>query len=261
MRALLCRVLLAASLLPSAAPARAAEEVVTACLDETDRSGYAYPEAGGAWRGAAVDLVRALARQAGVKLRLQPLPWARCLRQAKASGADAVDFAFYASSNAQRLAEYDFLGPIHELTGGVWFVGARTDLPRLLTSYQDLAEHRLCGVAGANYAWLKDVGVDASVDAGAYSQRAAVAKLLRGRCDYLLGTAELRASAQRHGIAAADMQALGFAAYPDKRPIGYYLLFNKHGARHPAVFEAFTAAFAQLSRAGVVESIYRGYGL
>jgi ABC-type amino acid transport substrate-binding protein len=194
-------------------------------------------------------------------LVLQPRPWPRCLRQAKETGPEAVDFACYASSNAQRQADYAFLGPIHELTGGVWFVRARSDLPRALTSYQDLAGHRLCGVAGANYAWLKDVGVDNRVDAGAHDLRAGVAKLVRGRCDYLLATAELGTSAPRRGIAPADMAALGFTSYPDHRPVAYYLLFNKQQPGHQAVMGAFAAAFAQLARSGGVERIYRGYGL
>ena len=126
--------LLAGALLAGAAPAWADGEAVTACFDEEDRSGYAHPDATGAWRGAAVDLVREMARQAGMRLVLQPLPWARCLRLAKAEAGDAVDFAFYASTNAERLADYAFLGPIHHVTGGAWFVAARGDLPHELDS-------------------------------------------------------------------------------------------------------------------------------
>lgn len=252
--------LLAAALMAGSAAACAAEAVVTACFDETDRSGYAYPDADGVWRGAAIDVVKAMARQAGARLALQPLPWARCLRQAKAVGPDAVDFAFYASSNPQRQADYAFLGPLHQLTGGVWFVAARSDLPHVLTSYQLMGQYRLCGVFGSNYAWLEDKGVGRGVDAGAHNLRAAVAKLLLSRCDYLLGTAELRTSAQRHGIARADIDALDFAPYPDASVVGYYLLFNRKQARHRPVLEAFEAAFEQLSRAGAVERIYREYG-
>lgn len=252
--------MLAVTLMLGASSAWSAEEVVTACFDEADRSGYGYPDAGGVWRGAAIDLVRAMAQQAGVKLVLRPLPWARCLRQARVSGSEAVDFAFYASTNAQRLADYAVLGPIHQLTGGVWFVTARGDLPHAPASYQVLGQHRLCGVSGSNYAWLEGVGVSGPVDAGAHSLRAVVAKLMLGRCDYLLGTAELRTSAGRHGIAAADMEALSFAPYPDASVVGYYLLFNKRQARQGPVLDAFAAAFAQLSRAGTVERIYREYG-
>ncbi|MGM9485359.1 substrate-binding periplasmic protein [Roseateles sp. NT4] len=260
MKTALLNGVLAAALMAGAASAWGAEEVVTACFDEADRSGYGYLDTDGVWRGAAVDLVKAMAQQAGLRLVLQPLPWARCLRQAKATGPEAVDFAFYASVNPQRLADYAFLGPIHQLTGGVWFVTARSDLPHTLTSYQVLGQHRMCGVSGSNYAWLEGVGVSKSVDAGAHSLRAVVTKLLLGRCDYLLSTAELRASAERHGIARADMEALSFAPYPEASVVGYYLLFNKGQARHAPVLEAFTAAFAQLSRTGAVERIYREYG-
>jgi len=260
MKSLLHHGLLAATLTVGSASAWGADEVVTACFDEADRSGYGYLDVDGAWRGAAVDAVKAMAQQAGFRLVLQPLPWARCLRQAKAVGPDAVDFAFYASTNPQRLADYAFLGPIHQLTGGVWFVTARSELPHTLASYPVLGQYRLCGVSGSNYAWLDGVGLGKGVDAGAHSLKAVVAKLMLGRCDYLLATAELRASAERHGIARADMDALSFAPYPDATAVGYYLLFNKHQARHAVVLDAFTAAFAQLSRAGTVERIYREYG-
>lgn len=217
------RFLIAAALWAGAATAQAEDGAVTACFDAADRSGYGYLDADGAWRGATIDLVRALAQQAGVRLVLRPLPWARCLREARSGAADAVDFAFYASASPQRLAEYAFVGPLHQVTGGVWFVAARRELPRAIDAYELLGRYRLCGVAGANYAWLKDVGVATAVDAGAPHVRAAVTKLGRGRCDYLLGTAELRASAERHGIARAEMDALGFAPYPDASPVGYYL--------------------------------------
>ena len=95
-RLLLCP-LLAATLLAGGVVARA--QAVTACFDEADRSSYSYLDTDGVWRGATVDLVKALAHQAGLDLALQPLPWARCLRLAKAAGADAVDFAFYASTS------------------------------------------------------------------------------------------------------------------------------------------------------------------
>lgn len=252
--------MLAIGLMAGAASAWGAQEVVTACFDEADRSGYGYPDADGVWRGAAVDLVKALAQQAGFKLVLQPLPWARCLRQAKVAGSEAVDFAFYASTNPQRQADYAFLGPIHQLTGGVWFVTARSELPHTLVSYAVLGQYRLCGVAGSNYAWLEGVGISSGVDAGAHSLRAVVAKLMLGRCDYLLATAELRTSAERHGIARADMQALSFAPYPEAATVGYYLLFNKRLGRQGQLLDAFAAALAQLSRTGTVERIYRDYG-
>lgn len=253
--------LLAVLLAVVAAPASAAGETVTACFDEEDRSGYAYPDADGTWRGAAVDLVREIARQAGVQLVLQPLPWARCLRLAKAEAGDAVDFAFYASTNPQRLADYAFLGPIHHVTGGAWLLAARADLPHELDAFETLGRYRLCGLAGSNYAWLKEVGVDRHVDAGAHNMKAAVTKLTLGRCDYLLGSVELRASAQRHGIGRATMDKLAFAAYPRASQVGQYLLFNRQRPGQRQMFDAFAAAHDQLSRAGTVKRIYGEYGL
>lgn len=255
------RGLLALLLLARADGARADEAAVTACFDESDRSGYAYPDEGGVWRGAAVELVQALAREAGLGLQLQPLPWPRCLRLAKGAGADAVDFAFYASTSPQRQRDYDFVGPIHRSTGGAWYVVARADLPHVLASFDMLGRYRLCGVAGANYAWLKEEGVDSRVDAGAHSLRAVVTKLQLGRCDYLLGTDELRASAGRQGISRTEMAALAFAPYPRTTQVGYYLLFNRQPPRSHAVAEAFAAALERLSRAGVVERLYREHGL
>lgn len=251
--------LLATALVAGAASAHG--ETVTACFDEADRSSYAYPDADGEWRGAAMDLVKELARQAGLNLALQPLPWARCLRLAKASGGDAVDFAFYASANPQRQAEYAFVGPVHRVMGGAWFMNRRADLPRAFKSFDTLARYRLCGITGSNYAWLKDVGVDRRVDAGAHTVRAAVTKLSLGRCDYLLATAELQASAERHGVPRAEMDTLGFAPYPRATPVAYYLLFNKQQPGARATVDAFNAALERLSHNGTAEHIYRGYGL
>ena len=242
-------------------PAWAAGATVTACFDEEDRSGYAYPDTDGVWRGAAVDLVREMARQAGVRLVLQPLPWARCLRLAKAETGSAVDLAFYASTNPERLVDYAFLGPIHHVTGGAWLVAARGDLPHELDTFETLGRYRLCGLAGSNYGWLKEAGVDRRVDAGAHNIKAAVTKLTLGRCDYLLGSAELRASAERHGVSRATMDKLAFAAYPRASPVGQYLLFNKQRPGQRQLFEAFAAAHDQLSRAGTVKRIYGDYGL
>jgi ABC-type amino acid transport substrate-binding protein len=251
--------LAAAVLAAGAASARG--ETVTACFDEADRSSYAYPDADGEWRGATMDLVKELARQAGLNLALQPLPWARCLRLAKTAGTDAVDFAFYASANPQRQADYAFVGPVHRVTGGAWLVDKRAELPHAFTSFTTLGRYRLCGITGANYAWLKDVGVDRRVDAGAHTVRAAVTKLSLGRCDYLLATAELQASAERHGVARTELDTLRFAPYPRAAPVAYYLLFNKQQPAHAAAVEAFSAALERLSRSGAAERVYRGYGL
>lgn len=251
--------LFAAALALGGAAARG--DTVSACFDETDRSSYGHPDADGVWRGATVDLVKELARQAGVNLALQPLPWARCLRQAKAVGVGAVDFAFYASTSPQRRADYAFVGPVHRVTGGAWFVATRADLPHRLSSFDTLARYRLCGLSGANYAWLADVGVDGRVDAGAQNLRAAVTKLSLGRCDYLLATAELQASSERHGIPRAERQALAFAPYPRAAPVAYYLLFNKQQPRWQATAAAFDAALQQLQRTGAVARLYRDHGV
>ena len=250
---------MAAALVAGAASARC--ETVTACFDEADRSSYAYPDADGEWRGATMDLVKELARQAGLNLALQPLPWARCLRLAKATGSDAVDFAFYASANPQRQAEYAFVGPVHRVLGGAWFVNRRADLPHAFKSFDTLARYRLCGITGANYAWLKDVGVDRRVDAGARTVRAAVTKLALGRCDYLLATAELQASAERHGVSRAELGTLRFAPYPRATPVAYYLLFNKQQPAYRAAVAAFSAALERLQHSGAAERQYRDYGL
>jgi hypothetical protein len=152
------------------------------------------------------------------------------------------------------------MGPLHHVKGGLWFVGARRDLPHEPASFQELGHYRLCGLSGFNYSWLKEVGL-ARVDAGALSLRAVVVKLLRGRCDYLLGTDELRASAARYGIPTEDMAALNFVPYPGGRVVAQYVFVNKQQPHHRAVFDSLSTALEDLQRHGTVEQIYKTYGL
>lgn len=245
----------------AAVPAWAqAQPTLVACLDETDRSAYAYPEPSGQWRGATVDLVVELGRQAGYPVQVQPLPWSRCLNRAKSNLPDAATLALYASANPQRLSDYAFLGPVHHVEGGVWFSRDRADLPHAPASFDVLSRYRLCGFSGHNYAWLKEVGLQ-RIDAGVHSLRAAVVMLKLGRCDYLLGSRELRSSAQHSDVAATEMESLDFAPYPGGRRVGQFLLVNKALPRHREIYDSLASAFVELNRRGVVERIYKEYGL
>lgn len=236
--------------------AQAAEPVVNVCFDETDHTPYAWRDAQHKWRGAALALTRAVLERADLIVEWHPLPWLRCLREVEEFvGQGGAEMVIYASRSPERERHFLFSAPLHRVRGGVWYL-RQAGAPRL-QQLSDLGNYRLCGQRGFNYSWLTELGVR-TIDTGALGLEASFEKLLRGRCQLVLGALEpVRGAAQQKFITLPADAA--FMAYPGNRTVTQHALVSRGSARAEALLERFNRALAELEASGEAERIYRGF--
>lgn len=244
-------------LLLAAGAARAAD-AVQVCFSDTDSTPFVHRNAQKEWEGAALDLVRAAFERAGLRPRFTGLPWARCVREVQGfDQRQGFEAMMPGSRSADREAEYLLSAPLHFEHGGVWYAKARFPDGPHLDSRRELARYQLCGMRGANYAWLATWGVKA-IDAQALSVQAVLDKLEKQRCELFPASREIpltSAEARRAFISPA----LAFEPYPDETEFSRHVLFTRSGTRGAELRARFNEALIALHRSGEADRIYRRY--
>ena len=231
---------------------------VNVCFSDGEANAYAYKDERGQWRGAALDLTRAALARAGYEARLTPLPWARCLREvAEFKGRDGVEIASYASYSAERAQRYLISLPLHRITSGVWYSKRQAPAAPPIQSLAELAEHRLCGLHGSNFGWLKALGVT-QIDTGALNQGSLLRKLDRGHCEWVLWAKEPVQGAAQLGLISLPPH-LDFLPLPGPRVIGQRLLISRASPRAQQLHQGIDQALTEMHRSGASHRLYKRY--
>ncbi|MBH9553032.1 substrate-binding periplasmic protein [Inhella gelatinilytica] len=231
---------------------------VGVCFDEADHTPYLYRDSEQQWRGAALDLTRLALERAGYTVRWLPMPWVRCVREVESFGSRGqAEVLLYASLNAEREAQFLSTRPLHRVQGGLWYSRRYWPRPPALSNMKGLFSSRLCGMHGHNYAWLAEFGIT-RVDSGARDLRAAVEKLERGRCDFVLSALEpVRGAGQLGFVSLPD--ELAFIPYPGRGPVNQHVLITRQSGRSAELHQRLNQALAELQQNGVAEQTYRVY--
>lgn len=128
----LCCLLLAAGMLAAAAPSLAAPPGPRSVVDEDARELVAYTENlpplnyadKGQAQGFSTELLKAMAAEAGLRLRIEVLPWQRSVQEA-ARRPDSVLFSL--TRTPERETQYRWVGPISPRRILVYRLSQRAD--------------------------------------------------------------------------------------------------------------------------------------
>jgi len=231
---------------------------VTVCFAEGEANAYAYKDARGQWRGAALDLTRAALARAGFDVTLKPLPWARCLREvAEYKDRRGFEIASYASYSDERAQQYLITLPLHRITSGVWISRRQTPAAAPIQTLEELARHRLCGLHGSNFSWLRALGVT-QIDTGALNQGSLLRKLERGHCEWVVWAKEPVLGAAQLGLLNLPPH-LDFLPLPGPRMIGQRLLVARTSPRATQLQQGIDRALTEMHRSGASQRLYKRY--
>ncbi|WP_374435494.1 substrate-binding periplasmic protein [Inhella sp.] len=246
-------------LLALAAPAAALDlQEVLACDDGAewppfthylrDAQGKPSSELG----GFSVEVLQQILGQAGIRLRLELLPWARCQREVE-SGRYLM--ALNASYSQERDARFWLTQPYYRTTHSYFF--SRRHFPQGLpiAHLADLANQRVCGVRGYNYEAYK---VPAEkIDFGARDFAAVVAKLHLGRCTIGLEKLEIVAG---YRITGKDLLAdpeLGHAQVPELPPGEFHMMVSRQHPQGEALRDLLNRGLSTLRSSGQLQALQR----
>ncbi len=159
--------------------------------------------------GYSIDYLREILTATQRSFSIDLLPWQRCLN---AITAGEYDLALSASRNPERETLYLFTPNYYSIHQVLYY--SRTRPKPLLDSPAALRRLRLCGQSGYYYGGY---GIeDAIVDRGARTLETAVEMLRLGRCDVLMGDAEVtegQSLIQGRDIMPASEFGIEFPAY------------------------------------------------
>ncbi|MES2318463.1 MAG: transporter substrate-binding domain-containing protein [Pseudomonadota bacterium] len=237
-------VLLAALAWPSAA---AAERALVLAFDELPP--WKTLAAPGQYGGAYTEIVRELARRAGLPLDIVHCPLKRCMRMLEQGTADLA--IGYKDSPERRRFLHFLVTPYRTLSADKVFYTVRGK-GVAIASYRDLAGLRIGVKSGASYFARFDNDAALNKDA-ARDMEVNLRKLLLGRLDTVL-IPEDQGEAL---LARLDLGALlGKAAYREHDPTPRSVALSK-ASPHVARLAQLERAMADMARDGTLEKIYR----
>lgn len=210
-------------------PPHAVREV-RVCDDDAEWPPYVFrvPDAHGGVevRGRSVDLLRLLLGRLGWTMRLELLPWSRCL--AEVAGGRA-HMTLGATLTPERQRDYWTTSEVYRTQQ--YYVWSAHHHPKglAITQAQDFAHWRVGGVHGFVYPYLKAVGVAPGSMAASHFNL--VEMLHANRLDtVLMADSLLRSQRNREGQYFWDDPRLGKAPVPGGHMNAYHLLISKRWA-------------------------------
>lgn len=220
--------------------------------------GSAPPRAGAGPQdvlGFSVDVLRLILAPKGIAVRIELLPWVRCLREVD-SGA-SFQMALNASSNAERQRRFWMSEPYHATTPGYFYSRHRYPDGPPVRSAKDLTQFRVCGVHGYNYSayGLRDDQVDRS----ALNFSSVIAKLLADRCELGVGELEVVRASLFKGKPLADNPDLAYGRVPSMPKVEFHMLVSRQHPQGEALLEVINAGLKELRDRGQLQALHRRY--
>lgn len=205
--------------------------------------------------GFSVEVLRRVLAPAGVSVRIDLLPWVRCLREV-ASGT-AYQMALNASANPERQQRFWMSDAYHATTPGYFYSRRRYPQGVPVLRPEDLTQFRVCGVHGYNYSAY---GLrDDQVDRGALNFSRVIAKLLADRCELGVGELEVVKASQYNGRALAANPDIGYARIPGMAKVEFHMLVSRQHPQGEALVQLINAGLKELRERGQLQAIHKRY--
>ncbi len=205
--------------------------------------------------GFSVEVLRRVLAPAGVTVRIDLLPWVRCLREV-ASGT-AYQMALNASANPERQQRFWMSDAYHATTPGYFYSRRRYPQGVPVQRPEDLTRFRVCGVHGYNYSAY---GLrDDQVDRGALNFSRVIAKLLADRCELGVGELEVVKASLYNGRALAANPEIGYARIPGMAKVEFHMLVSRQHPQGEALVQRINAGLKELRERGQLQAIHKRY--
>lgn len=215
-----------------------------------DAQGQATPALG----GFAVDVLQQILGHAGIRVRIELLPWARCQREIELGRYLMALNASYSEDRAQR---YYLTQPYYQTTHSYFYSRRLHPQGLPIARLADLQGYRVCGVRGYNYAAYQLPAE--RIDYGARDFAAVVAKLRLGRCDIGLEKLEIVAG---YRITGKDLLAdpeLGHGTVPDLPPGEFHMMVSRQHPQGPALLALLNRGLSELKASGRLQALQKLY--
>lgn len=165
--------------------------------------------------GYSPDVLRAALAGKGYQVEVELLPWMRCLKEVTAGKRYQVVMALIFSPN--RAKDYQFTDNYQTFHPGYFYWRSRKPGGVPLASTAALADFKVCGLYGFNYAYS---GLPADrIDSGAVNYTSLALKLQVGRCDVGLEMQEVLSGHLQLGEIRIPAKALVWEPLPDSVPV------------------------------------------
>jgi polar amino acid transport system substrate-binding protein len=234
------------------ATARAEPMVLRACVPDRAAPPFTYSyrqhgemrTAGLAWR-----VLAELLPPERFALRIEVLPWARCL-QAIEEGKQ--DLTVNATWNAQRAGQYQLTRP-YFLSHVHFFWSRERYATPPVQSVADLQRMQVCGVLGHNYA---QVGLEPTqVDTGSKDFESVFRKIAGGRCQVFAQSIEDLEGEQAMGATYLADPRIAHAPLPGVEPVRRCFLFSRADPRLAEAVAMLDAGLERLAGSGGLERL------
>ena len=229
-----------------------AEDVVRACDGDDEWPPYSFfAREGGVETDRIVGFVPTLVREAlagsGYRVEIEKeSSWPRCLEYVRSG--ESRQMAIQAAWSAEREEDYRLSDPIYTVTPS-YFYSLETFPGGLeLASIQEAAGHRICGVAGFNYAYE---GLDPSrIDQTSQDYPTVIRHLHRGRCDLFLESAPILQGLSDLEGGWLDDPRLRWAALPNVEADAYHVLVSRRWSGGEAFLRELNDGLRRLRESG-----------
>lgn len=205
--------------------------------------------------GYAVDVLERILKPLGVVVRIELLPWLRCLREVE-SGKDFV-MALNASYSEERARRFLLTEPYYDTTHAYFYSRRRYPQGPAIAGLQDLGKFQLCGVHGYNYTAY---GLrDEQVDRGALDFSRVIAKLLADRCEIGIEKLEVVQAARYRGQRLLSDPAIAYAAIPGMPKGEFHMIVSRQHPQGQALVDVLNRGVKTLRARGELDAIRKRY--
>ncbi|PHV05245.1 hypothetical protein CSQ96_21595 [Janthinobacterium sp. BJB412] len=211
---------------PPQPPAQLAPaQVIRVCGQVAEWPPYLYFRRDGGARtdevvGFSAEYLRRALAGAGLRYRIDMLPWKRCLESVRLGGHDMLTDA---ASNAERERAYLVAKPYYAMHLAYFYDKARPHPP--VRAAADLKLLRLCAVNGYNYAAF---GLDAAqMEAGSQNLAQSFLKLKMNRCDALPERLEIALGYRSLGIVDFARLDIGYELLAELPPSTFHMMVSR----------------------------------
>ncbi|MFO1250880.1 MAG: transporter substrate-binding domain-containing protein [Inhella sp.] len=205
--------------------------------------------------GYSVEVLRRILAPQRITLKVELLPWVRCLREVESG--QQFQMALNASFSPEREARFLLSQPYYETTHTYFY--SRKVYPRglQLRDVADLTRYHICGVHGYNYSAY---GLsDEQVDRGALDFSRVIAKLHAGRCEIGIEKLEAVAGFKRLGRDLLADPDLGHAPIPGLARGEFHMLISRQHPQGEALRALIDRGLKALRESGELRELRQRY--
>lgn len=205
--------------------------------------------------GYSVEVLRRILAPLGIAVRIELLPWVRCLREVEAG--QNFQMALNASASPERQQRFLLSEPYYETTHAYFYSRRRYPNGVALRRVEDLAEFHVCGVHGYNYSAY---GLrDEQVDRGALDFGRVIAKLLADRCELGLEKLEAVQATRYTGKNLLADPDIAYAPIPGMAKGEFHMVVSRQHPQGKALQQVLNAGLKTLRDSGQLQAIRKNY--